>query len=344
MARLVHLNGPPGIGKSTLAALYAERHPGTLNLDVDTLHRLVGGWSDEATDTWPAVWALVRAMAATHLDGGDDVVLPQYIATADQVAGLAELARRHRADFREVVLLDDREAAIERFQRRARDSDDPWIRHHGHLAPAALGTMYDNLLAFVRLRPAPVVVPSVAGAAPETYELLTAALREPDIRPGRVTSRVPVEIRPAVPADLYRCAEMDRGTYGDDAFNPMALRQFIEVSGPLFAVAVAPGEPEVLGYVLAAPSVERELAWLLSIVVDESARGLGVGRQLTTHALDSCRAAGLSHLRATVSPGNSRSLALLRSLGLVEIAEDPDYFGRGESRKVMELSLGGTAS
>jgi MoxR-like ATPase len=34
-ARLVHLNGPPGIGKSTLAAVYADRHPGTLNLDVD---------------------------------------------------------------------------------------------------------------------------------------------------------------------------------------------------------------------------------------------------------------------------------------------------------------------
>jgi adenylate kinase family enzyme len=61
MARLVHLNGPPGIGKSTLSALYADRHPGTLNLDVDTLHLLVGGWQDEATDTWPAVSALARA-------------------------------------------------------------------------------------------------------------------------------------------------------------------------------------------------------------------------------------------------------------------------------------------
>lgn len=184
MARLVHLNGPPGIGKSTLSALYADRNPGTLNLDVDMLHRLVGGWQDEETDTWPVVWPLVRAMAATHLDGGRDVVLPQYHARLGEITTLEQLAREHGANFREVVLLDDREAAIERFDRRARDDDDPWIRRHHRLVglrggPVLLGTMYDNLLEVMRLYPGAVVVPSVAGAAQETYGLLVDALREP---------------------------------------------------------------------------------------------------------------------------------------------------------------------
>jgi predicted kinase len=176
MARLVHLNGPPGIGKSTLSALYADRNPGTLNLDVDAVHRLVGGWRDEEIDTWPIVWSLVRAMAKTHLEGGRDVVLPQYHATVDEITQLDKLAHRHGAGFREVVLLADREAAIARFERRARDSDDPWIRHH-HRGPAVLATMYDNLIEVVRLRPDAVVVPSVAGAVEETYELLAEALR-----------------------------------------------------------------------------------------------------------------------------------------------------------------------
>ena len=184
MARLVHLNGPPGIGKSTLSALLADRNPGTLNLDVDTLHRLVGGWQDERTDTWPAVWALVRAMAATHLDGGHDVVLPQYCADAEEIRGFAELAREHGAGFREIVLLDDRAAAIDRFGHRARDSDDPWIRHHHRLVErdggsVVLGTMYDNLIEAVRRLPGAAVVPSAAGAVAQTYELLTQALREP---------------------------------------------------------------------------------------------------------------------------------------------------------------------
>jgi predicted kinase len=184
MARLVHLNGPPGIGKSTLSALFADRNPGTLNVDVDTLHHLIGGWQDEDTDTWPLVWSLVRAMVATHLDGGRDVVLPQYLGTVEEIAGVEELAREHGAGFREVVLLDDRESAIERFNRRAQDSDDPWIRHHHRLievggGPVMLGTMFDNLMEVVRLRPAAVVVPSAAGAVRETYELLAKAAREP---------------------------------------------------------------------------------------------------------------------------------------------------------------------
>lgn len=181
MARLVHLNGPPGIGKSTLSGLYADRNPGTLNLDVDTLHHLVGGWQDERTDTWPVVWSLVRAMTATHLDGGRDVVLPQYLGTVGEIAAFEELARRHGAGFREVVLLDDRDAAIERFTRRAEGSDDAWIRHHQRLVeqgggPDRLGTMYDDLLEVVRRRPGTVVVPSRAGAVQQTYELLAAAL------------------------------------------------------------------------------------------------------------------------------------------------------------------------
>jgi predicted kinase len=178
------MNGPPGIGKSTLSALYAERNPGTLNLDVDTLHHLIGGWQDEETDTWPLVWSLVRAMAATHLDSGRDVVLPQYFAKVDEIAEFEKLAREHGAAFREVVLVDDREAAIERFLTRARDSNDPWIRHHHRLierggGPAVLGIMYDNLMEVVRLRAGTVVVPSAAGAVQETYDLLADALRKP---------------------------------------------------------------------------------------------------------------------------------------------------------------------
>ncbi|BCY08502.1 AAA family ATPase [Actinoplanes sp. L3-i22] len=182
MPRFVHLNGPPGIGKSTLSALWAGRNPGALNLDVDTLHHLIGGWQSEETDTWPAVWALVRAMVATHLDGGHDVILPQFVATDDEIAGFEKLAHEHGADFRTVVLVDDRDAAIERFGRRARDSDDPWIRHHHHLVEAAggpvvLGGMYDNLMDVVRLRPATVVILSAEDAVQQTYDLLAAALR-----------------------------------------------------------------------------------------------------------------------------------------------------------------------
>jgi predicted kinase len=178
------MNGPPGIGKSTLSALYADRHPGTLNLDVDAVHRLIGGWRDEENRTWGVVAPLIRAMIRTQLDGGRDVVVPQYHARLEEVSALEDLAREHGAAFREVVLLDERSAAIERFDRRARDDDDPYIQYmHHHVGlrggAARLGVMYDALLDLLRLMPDATVVPSTAGAVEGTYALLTDALHGP---------------------------------------------------------------------------------------------------------------------------------------------------------------------
>ncbi len=47
MPRLIHLNGPTGVGKSTIAARYAAGHPKTLNLDADEIVRLIGGWRED---------------------------------------------------------------------------------------------------------------------------------------------------------------------------------------------------------------------------------------------------------------------------------------------------------
>jgi hypothetical protein len=42
--------------------------------------------------------------------------------------------------------------------------------------PVVLAAMYDNLMQVVRRRPDAVLVPSVAGAVQETYELLMEAV------------------------------------------------------------------------------------------------------------------------------------------------------------------------
>jgi predicted kinase len=176
---LIHLNGPPGIGKSTLSALYAERHPGTLNLDIDSLHPLVGGWQDVDNSTHEVLRPVALAMAATHLAGGRDVILPQYLARPDQIEAFERVAHEHGADFREVVLLYDKAEAIDRFERRTDDSE--WGKHNRQLVAlqggsALLAAMYDRLLEVVRLRPLAVVVRSEPEAVESTYASLTRVL------------------------------------------------------------------------------------------------------------------------------------------------------------------------
>ena len=66
MARLIILNGPPGIGKSTVARRYVEDHPMTLSLEQDLVRGLLGGWRTRETESGAlardlcVAWSLLR--------------------------------------------------------------------------------------------------------------------------------------------------------------------------------------------------------------------------------------------------------------------------------------------
>jgi len=182
---LIHLNGPPGIGKSTLAALYTDRHPGTLNLDIDGLHRLIGGWQDPDTNAHELLRPVALAMASTHLAGGRDVVLPQYLARLEEIERFERVARECGAGFREVVLLDDKAASIARFG--SREDNSEWAQHNRQVVstqggPEFLAAMYDRLMEVLQLRPAAVVVRSEPKAVEATYAALLAALSRAEAR------------------------------------------------------------------------------------------------------------------------------------------------------------------
>ena len=51
MTRLILLNGPPGIGKSTIGIRYATAHPLAFCLDVDLVRRSIGGWMDHPAES-----------------------------------------------------------------------------------------------------------------------------------------------------------------------------------------------------------------------------------------------------------------------------------------------------
>lgn len=179
MTSLIHLNGPPGIGKSTISALYADRHPGVLNLDIDRLHPLVGGWQHHDHRTHDVLRPVALAMASTHLAGGRDVILPQYLADAAEIAAFESAARDRGAAFHEVVLLDDKAASIARFDDR--EDDSVWGRHNRELVAALggadmLARLHDRLVEIVTLRPGSVIVHSTPGAIEETYAQVLEAL------------------------------------------------------------------------------------------------------------------------------------------------------------------------
>jgi predicted kinase len=116
---LLHLNGPSGVGKSTLARAHAVAHPGTLLCDIDELRSWVSGWEDDFVGTGEAVRASALALMTAYLASGRDVVLPQLIVTPSQVERFEAAAAEAGATYVGVVLDVTPDALLHRLHHRA---------------------------------------------------------------------------------------------------------------------------------------------------------------------------------------------------------------------------------
>jgi predicted kinase len=182
VASLIHLNGPPGIGKSTLARRYVDEHPGVLNCDVDVLRTLISGWSQDFARAGTLIRPAALAMIEAYLAGGHDVVLPQMLVDPLELARFASCAVRAHARFVERMLMDDPERAVARFNRRGEaEPGNTWHAQVRAIVAADGGDtellrLYRALQDLLPQQPNAVVVESMEGDLEATYQRLLGSL------------------------------------------------------------------------------------------------------------------------------------------------------------------------
>lgn len=168
---LLVLNGPPGIGKSTIATRYLADHPLALSVEQDVVRGLLGLWRACETESGTLAREICVAMARTHLGSGHDVVVPQFVADRSYLDRLAGLAREVAARHAELVLVDEPGAAERRFHARM---DDPLRADHQRVAASLVeeaggyAHQYARLVRCLAGRSA-VEVRSVEGDPEGTY-------------------------------------------------------------------------------------------------------------------------------------------------------------------------------
>lgn len=123
MARLIHLNGPSRVGKSTLARLYADDHPGTLCLEIDALVGQVDGWREDFSAAFLIARSRGVELAKKHLRDGQDVVVGQLVTIFDKGNAFEVAAAEVGASFVEVALLVDVHEHTRRLHEKKPASD-----------------------------------------------------------------------------------------------------------------------------------------------------------------------------------------------------------------------------
>jgi predicted kinase len=169
VATLILLNGPPGAGKSTLARMYAEAHPLTLDLDIDLVRDMLGQWRSDPHSAGLLARAAVLAAARVHLTAGHDVVIPQFLGRLAFVEQAEALAEEVGAAFRMVVLLDSEENSRCRFSQRGPVDGRP-------VSDEEFARMYGRLLDVLAARPTAVVVRTRDGDVNGAYQDVVAAV------------------------------------------------------------------------------------------------------------------------------------------------------------------------
>jgi predicted kinase len=131
---LIHLNGPSGVGKSTLAQRFVADYRGVLNLDIDKVVALIGCWERDFFEALVPARRLAIAMAETHLTAGQDVVMPQLVTDLGEAERFETAATRAGAGYVEVALTATPAVQIARFHAKTSSSDlDEQIGRSVHL-------------------------------------------------------------------------------------------------------------------------------------------------------------------------------------------------------------------
>jgi len=163
--------------------MYVDRHPGVLNLDIDLVRRLIGGWRERFSESGSLARTLALGMAGAHLRSGHDVLLPQYLGRLSEIERFEEVALASGASLCEIFLLDDMDGSIQRFNRRG-GGGPGWHREVRELVDRSGGdslisAMHDQLTEVLQRRPAAIIIASQADRIEETYDAVIAAL--PDL-------------------------------------------------------------------------------------------------------------------------------------------------------------------
>ena len=126
-------------------------------------------------------------------------------------------------------------------------------------------------------------------------------------------------------ADLDRILEIERASFGDEAYDRNLFAEFFRECGELFLV-VEHGRT-VQGYMVTC--IRGEQAELVSVAVDPAARRMGAASALMESTLRRLRRRGIARIGLVVKATNHEARAFYERYGFERVGRAPRYYEDG---------------
>lgn len=149
--KLIILNGPSGVGKSTIALRLQQELPSSVLIDVDELRRAIPDYRERRKESLMLAYEKTAETIEDHLRNGQSVIIDKAISGADILDSFIEIGKRHDAEIYEILLFADKET----IQKRA---DERGYRPGSLLTREKVGELWDKADALREQRGNAIVI------------------------------------------------------------------------------------------------------------------------------------------------------------------------------------------
>lgn len=172
--RLIFVNGPVAVGKSTLAQKYIDEHKLALVLNTDDFVGAMGQWLENEPTARKLALQYIVLVAEQHLKAGYDVVIPYLLAEPKDMQQI-EVAAKSSAKLYEFALVAPKEEVLGRALQRG-TWGEPGAPPLTEKDTPIVEDLYDKFIQALEARPKSIQIRVTEGDIAGTYEKLISYL------------------------------------------------------------------------------------------------------------------------------------------------------------------------
>lgn len=161
--KLIILNGPAGVGKSTISLCLHREIPNSVLIDIDELRRTILDYKERRKESLLMAYEKTKDSIAEYLTQGKTVIIDKAISSPDTLDAFIATARERGAEVCEVVLFAPKEVVQSR-------ADERGYKPGSLLTRERVGELWEQLDALRSVRPQATVIDTETLSIEETHK------------------------------------------------------------------------------------------------------------------------------------------------------------------------------